>query len=488
MVKYNKCYGKTMSCNKNNICTYNENVEPEFSWATTVEKSNYHCMVRQKRIEAEDKSSFVFNTQCKAYDYHCNLGNSVVIWDSSIVHNCPFKRVIKHEEFEYLRNTFISAKLNLNFIYSGQSDLCRNKIMKTVEGVYLKFSDFKDDSFYINTGMQEEIKHVDLKKITELTLASLDFDITKESEETQKQIKLACNNFKTSIEIFGQNIANKYLRIKDYEGRELILFAKDQRVYRPNCVDIKRIQIRRESRRCGAQTAARFINVNNKKVTEYLDTKGIISPTKIPLPSGYKCDYKTPIIFEYNRTKVIKKLGFWNNIVDKNKLNLETISYIKNLDLVIDHEAVLNEDFNVAKDINNKVNFEENILNKLENIKGLSKLRKTVSKLANWTDNQMIIIYVSIAVIIIVILLLFFAALIQCGISPCQCFTYCCLGIFKGIRCCLTFYCCNKKFRQEPSFQYNNVNGLQEVVTLQPTAPTKVDANEEFHKLMNYRR
>ena len=207
------------------------------------------------------------------------------------------------------------------------------------------------------------------------------------------------------------------------------------------------------------------------------------------MPPKYVCDYKVPLIFEYNSNKVIRKLFYHNTVVEKTALNLETISYIKNIDLIINHDAVLNEDFNVAKDINSKVNLEENVLYSLEEIKGLSSLRKTISKLANWTDNQMIIIYVCIAIIVLVVMLLLFAALIQCGISPCQCFACCCLGIFKGIRCCFTFYCCNKKFREEPSVQYNRNNGLDEVLVKQPSAPTrKIDVNDEFHKLMNNRR
>ena len=490
MVKYKKCFGKTMNCNENRVCSYNEGVEPEYTWASTVEKSVHHCLLREKTIEAEDKSSFVLNTQCKASDYHCDLGYSVVVWEDSIVHRCPFKRIIKHQEFEYRSKGFSSQRLNVNFIYAGQSDLCKDKIMKTKEGVYLKFSDFKDDSFYRHTGISEETKNVDLRQITELTLASLDFDITKESEETQKQIKISCNNFKASIEIFGQNIQNKYLKIKDYEGKELILFAKEQRVYRPNCVDIKRIQIRKIDRRCLLQQVVRFINVDGSYINSgYMDTNGIISPTKLIMPPKYVCDYKVPLIFEYNSNKVIRKLFYHNTVVEKTALNLETISYIKNIDLIINHDAVLNEDFNVAKDINSKVNLEENVLDSLEEIKGLSSLRKTISKLANWTDNQMIIIYVCIAIIVLVVMLLLFAALIQCGISPCQCFACCCLGIFKGIRCCFTFYCCNKKFREEPSVQYNRNNGLDEVLVKQPSAPTrKIDVNDEFHKLMNNRR
>lgn len=76
--------------------------------------------------------------------------------------------------------------MNLGFILTGELELGKDNLMPTAERVYLRFNDYQDDSFYKNTAIIEKNKEVNLKEISELILAILDFDLRIESENSKK--------------------------------------------------------------------------------------------------------------------------------------------------------------------------------------------------------------------------------------------------------------------------------------------------------------
>ena len=117
-------------------------------------------------------------------------------------------------------------------------------------------------------------------------------------------------------------------------------------------------------------------------------------------------------------------------------------SFLSNLS----QRKVLNESFNVLGEITDQLEREESSFKTAISNKNLDEIRRTISGLINWTDNQSTLVYIFGAALLIIGGLLFFAILINCGISPCQCFAKCLMCLFKGVSCCLRFYCCNKKF------------------------------------------
>ena len=159
------------------------------------------------------------------------------------MHNLPFKRIIKQIEVEVTDSGFRSEVKNLAFIFNDLIDWSDDKIVTTAEGVYIRFSDFQDDSFYKNTGIKESTAEVDLQKITELTMASMDFDLTLTTELAMKEYLQACNNFKTILEIFRITSNNQCLRTKDFKNEELIIYSNNKFIYRASCDKIRKIII-----------------------------------------------------------------------------------------------------------------------------------------------------------------------------------------------------------------------------------------------------
>lgn len=108
----------------NKVCSFAEGITPEYSWGQSIVKAGDACLFREKEIIAEDKNSFLFGTDCRGIDLHCQVGDSMVIWENSIVHNCPFRRIMKQVEFEVTDTGFNSQSKNLNFIFSNSLNWC----------------------------------------------------------------------------------------------------------------------------------------------------------------------------------------------------------------------------------------------------------------------------------------------------------------------------------------------------------------------------
>jgi hypothetical protein len=66
-----------------------------------------------------------------------------------------------------------------------------------------------DDSFYKASDLAA-IEKVDLKRITELTLATIDYGVVAEQEDVRRQKEIACMALINNIKVFSQN-HNKYL-------------------------------------------------------------------------------------------------------------------------------------------------------------------------------------------------------------------------------------------------------------------------------------
>jgi len=149
----------------NKICSYKEEIKPEYSWGQSLIKSGDECLFREKTIIEVDKNSLLLGTN---------------------------------------EDGFTSDEKNLNFIYKANEDWCSTKIMTTVERVYIKFAVYSkpDDMFYKHTGIEESTDQVDLKQIAELTLASPDFDLKIETDLARKEFEQSCQNFKVILEVF----------------------------------------------------------------------------------------------------------------------------------------------------------------------------------------------------------------------------------------------------------------------------------------------
>jgi hypothetical protein len=352
-----------------------------------------------------------------------------------------------------------------------------------------------DDSFYKNTNIIEGTSNVNLKEITELTLASLDFDLRLETELAKKEFLQSCQNFKSILEVFRISTKDEFMSTKDFKGNQLIIYSKNKHLYKAECYNVGRIIIGKRDNRCYNDIIqVRLYSNTNEDILGYLNSEGIISGRR---PEVTDCDFTNARIFYTGGETVIRKMGLYNSIMNKESVEQNPLKFAYNIQVEnrVNHNDIFNESFNVLREINNQIERDEEKFKSSINSKKLNEIRQTISGILNWTDNYLIMIYILGGTVLVVGSLLFFGILINCGISPCQCMGYCFMGLIKGITCCFTFYCCNKKFRNVPNVTYNRSDNSA-LINI-PSAPSisisknirnkstsHEDGLKEFHKFL----
>jgi len=326
----------------------------------------------------------------------------------------------------------------------------------------------------------EGTSNVNLKEITELTLASLDFDLRLETELAKKEFLQSCQNFKSILEVFRISTKDAFMSTKDFKGNQMIIYSKNKHLYKAECYNVERIIIGKRDTRCYEDIIqVRLYSKTNEDILGYLNSEGIIS---IRRPEVTDCDYTNARIFYTGGNTVIRKMGLFNTLINKEAVEENPLKFAYNMQIEskVNHNDILNESFNVLKDINNQIEKDEVQFRSSLNNKKLDEIRQTISGILNWTDNYLIMIYILGGTVLIVCSLLFFGILINCGISPCQCIGYCFMGVIKSIACCFTFYCCNKKFRNEPNITYNSSDNSA-LINI-PSAPSNPNSKKFLNK------
>ncbi len=116
MVNNKLCDKNLMKCDENNNCRYEDFPPDQFSWFTDSTKTFSHCYVSPRVIAESTENSHIFTSNCKVSDWFCVLMDSIVVWDKSVVHTCPFKRVsIGYFDAVGIIITERSQKLGLQF-------------------------------------------------------------------------------------------------------------------------------------------------------------------------------------------------------------------------------------------------------------------------------------------------------------------------------------------------------------------------------------
>ncbi len=93
MMKWsNKCEENVMNCDYD-FCSYEPYIKPDYNWGATTTSIFYSCSIRTKIVAAKTESDFVFSPHCKISDNNCSLPHSIIVWDNTVIHKCPYYRV-----------------------------------------------------------------------------------------------------------------------------------------------------------------------------------------------------------------------------------------------------------------------------------------------------------------------------------------------------------------------------------------------------------
>jgi hypothetical protein len=91
MIKTKRCGDMPMTCDGEN-CFLDYKPTKKFAWLQTITLKGYRCSVSVRVIHGDDEDTKLFQAvdhPCRAKDLECLMSDSIIVWDSSLIHTCP---------------------------------------------------------------------------------------------------------------------------------------------------------------------------------------------------------------------------------------------------------------------------------------------------------------------------------------------------------------------------------------------------------------
>ena len=272
MVDTKLCQKHKMNC-RNSECLYRETITESYSlWGpTSVVTTN--CRFRELVITAGNKKSQLFGKDCTLDNLLCRMTSSIIIWDKDLQEHCPFRRVMKNVEFEILTDGILSKEHNIYLQFKSMTKYCDHELFESVEGLYFKH-ELNNDSFYKQSSIDENLS-VDIKSITELSLATLDFNSKSEESDVKEIYNTQCSNLIALIKVFAlkQDEFMSFNQDSD-KGRSITLYSQAGNVYEPDCESFDSFQISRSNDNCYKDLKI-TVSKNNETINAFLTKSGI---------------------------------------------------------------------------------------------------------------------------------------------------------------------------------------------------------------------
>jgi hypothetical protein len=293
-----------MTC-EGDYCFYDFIPNKNYRWWLTQESRGFSCKVIKKYIEAESIESILYNKpECKIYNHFCSLHNSIVIWPTSVIHNCPLELIdvipmtrysndilvnknysmLLHstgETFEYqqvcnfmLRTEFEFETTSEGFIIYMLKPLKENKPPETNRQKYSRestISNVKVLKDFIRKLMPQSNRTLtDFNIKTKLTLAENDEKALERNIFTSEMIFLDCERFMLSLTLMKNN-NDRLFEIKTLHGNKIIVFSKYGTIWAPKCIAAFNINTTNVTDKCYDRIEVTF-RVDNKTKIGYLST------------------------------------------------------------------------------------------------------------------------------------------------------------------------------------------------------------------------
>jgi hypothetical protein len=205
-----KCYS--------NGCWYTPTTIPVYNYLRNVEIVVDNCRFTSKLILTKEKNEKLFD-HCNVEDYYRNLQDSVIIWDKSVIHECPFEKVMI-EEFNSSNQIIWNSKKHFLFQKTKQEQNCLIQMSLTQEGLYVV--DLKTLSENQKTNLNQTSKNIDSKAFADLHFSDFDYTEFLNNRAFNKLQRKSCELFYNTRKIFKQQ-NESFSKIKDANSNNLIL-------------------------------------------------------------------------------------------------------------------------------------------------------------------------------------------------------------------------------------------------------------------------
>lgn len=363
MVDSKKCENKDMICDENG-CFYRKTPDGDYIWGKERAYVAYECAFHKKLVVAKvlNKALFSVNkSKCTVNELYCSLYDSIVIWFENMLNLFEYTKIHYGKNYN-CKNNFVYSfrdqylfEITNNIVYKNET------FYTTTEGLYLyiepqyqegislmkrlRFSTFRNKSLLIQ------------RDINDLMLAENDFKefVLQNSVITSEKNSLLndCYFLQNQLQLFA-TISDKFFKINDLNGNNVVIYTKFNQIFIPDCVLIDAIEIRHE-KQCfedvpvKIQVKSKWLNVfltsnnflksfskiqdcsiiNDRTILESL--KNVIvrigKDIKVMQVNTYNGEYLT-IDYKnytqknyYHHDEIIKGYDFLNNFEQVNHLN-----------------------------------------------------------------------------------------------------------------------------------------------------------------------
>jgi hypothetical protein len=363
-----KCGNNLMNCDGDN-CEFYPTLTPEYNWNSDTRILYEECIISSRFISAKNVDSKIIAPHCSVKDKQCVLHDSVVVWDKTVIHECPLYE-IGSSRFELKENILISTTENhLAFEAVSVTEQCGVKMVSTSDGLFI--ASVKPVSI-----IQKAPGLKDMKGLIDMTLADADYDKIVAIRKRSELITDLCNMLTMSIKMHMHE-TNSYFKIPDLNGHQIILYVNEGNLYKPLCAKIYKIQFINASK-CYYNAPIEFA-YSNKTVKGFLGQDNILyqigmekicsnSQSTYYLMDGFTVTYTGNISTYFNNSLI--------HTVDLNIVNglLETTDLTHNKAVVDSIDAVsefikLNERSGDELDTIFNPNSEDALDSKFENFK-----------------------------------------------------------------------------------------------------------------------
>ena len=312
-------YDKKMNCDAHG-CSLEDYPNEKYNWMDTNYIHGYKCSFYTVSILAENKTSEIFyENNCKADEFKCQVDKSILVWNTSVVHSCPYEMVDVSRNFT--NNGLLLVNYESNIILQPVKKIinCGMNMYLTNEGFYVTLHTNKAllELNKIQVGINKDVTD-------KLLLANIDFnemDALKWFDFIDIQV---CTIYSMILQVYS-HLEGEYLKVTNNKGNSAILYTENGIIYTPECIEIRKADFPIETKRCYTELPITFTLNGNSKT-------GFINNDRIITLIGHEVDCKinSDIIFfslnSFQRigNKIIKKSLQQYNMIAANLIKGDT--------------------------------------------------------------------------------------------------------------------------------------------------------------------
>ena len=263
----------------------------------------YKCNFFPVAIIAESIDNDIFyEKKCKAGKFECVINNSILVWNSSVIHRCPYERVGIDSNFTWQDNSvLIDYNNNIILQPTKKIETCNLTLYYTNEGLYV--TSVKDleilDKSDIKTSSNSNL-------MDKLILSNIDFNEFNDLKWLKFVDTQVCTVLQ-SLLILYTRFEEEFLKVFNSKGEKAIIYTNNGIIYAPECVKVSIITFPIQSNKCYKDLEISF-NVFNEERTGFISKDGIVKTKSLEVNCATNSDL-IPINIHDKRPSWYQRVG-----------------------------------------------------------------------------------------------------------------------------------------------------------------------------------